>query len=330
MLDRLVVLPLLRALNRLAGDTAGRVGGGLGVLAFHLGVRRRVASAVFRTAGLAHHATRRRDLIRRSYATMGANFLELWTVGGPDGPERHIRTLAPAWHALAHRRHPGCAFLTPHLGNWDMGAAGVRQFVPRFLAYAKAQHNPAVDRLVNAQRERSGITVLLAEHGDRSSAVQVMRALRQGTPVGLMADQAPGSREGVPARFFGVATYCHGGPGFFASRARVPIIPGLCLRVHAGRSVLFMGRPLAYDSGDEAALVQASQDLLATMIAAFPGQYFWQHRRFKDLLELPPRSVEPWRRWGLRLLVEPTLAVPPQDAPAVMLDSTPRNRRAGT
>ncbi len=310
MLNRLVVLPLLRALNRLAGDTAGRVGGGLGVLAFYLGIRRRVASGVFRDAGLPHHPTRRRDLIRRSYATMGANFLELWTVGGPDGPERHIRTLAPGWHALVHRRHPGCAFLTAHLGTWDMGAAGVRQFVPRFLAYAKAQHNPAVDRLVNAQRERTGITVLLAEHGDRSSAVLVMRALRQGTPVGLMADQAPGSREGVPAWYFRVATYCHGGPGFFANRARVPIVPGLCIRVRAGRSVLFMGRPLAHDAGDEAALVQASQDLIAAMVAAFPGQYFWQHRRFKDRLVLPPRPVEPWQRWGLRLIVDPTLALP--------------------
>jgi lauroyl/myristoyl acyltransferase len=45
-------------------------------------------------------------------------------------------------------------------------------------------------------------------------------------------------------------------------------------------------------------------DRLSAIIAAFPGQYFWHHRRFKRPLELPRRAEEPWRVHGLRLLVE--------------------------
>ncbi len=306
MLNRLVVLPLLRALNRLAADTASRIGGGLGVLVFHIGIRRRVASACVATAlGLRGQA--RRAVVRRSYASMGASFLEIWTVGGVDGMERHLRFLNPAWQRLVNQRHPGCVFLTPHLGNWDLGAYSLRCFAPRVLAYAKAQHNPRVDELVNAQRARLGTEVLMAEHGDRGAAVKVMRALRDGVPVGLMADQGPGSREGVPAYFFGVPTYCHAGPGFFAKRGRVPIVPGLCVRARAGEFVVLAGRPLPAEAGDEAVLIQAAMDLLCAMIAALPGQYFWQHRRFKNRLDLPARASEPWRRWGLRLLAEPLL-----------------------
>jgi KDO2-lipid IV(A) lauroyltransferase len=304
MLNRLFVLPLLRALNLLAADTASRIGGSLGILVFHIGIRRRVASACVATA-LGLRGRTRRAVVRRSYASMGASFLELWSVGGVDGMERHLTFFAPNWQHQVLNRHPGCILLSPHLGNWDLGGNAIRRFLPRFIGYAKAQHNPQVDDLVNHQRLRAGIEVLFAEHGERATAVQALRALRLGVPLGLMADQGPGSREGEVAYFLGVPTYCHSGPGFFAKRAPAPIVPCMCLRLRAGRFAMFIGRPLFAGDYTQNQLVQAAMDLLGVMIARFPGQYFWQHRRFKNHLDLPARAVEPWRSGGLRLLAEP-------------------------
>lgn len=309
MLTRLLVLPLLHALSGLAVDTASRLGGMLGTLVFHLGVRRRVAShMIARTLRL--RGIHRRDVVRRSYASMGASFTELWTVGGVDGGERHLVCGNPAWLAQALRRHPGCVFLTPHLGNWDLGAHGLARLVPKLFAYAKAQHNELVDEATNAQRAKAGITVLLTRRGDRTTAVQVLRGLRDGCPVGLMADQAPAREEGAEAVFMGVATECHAGPAFFAKKARVPIVPGLCVRRRAGEFCLVVGRPLPHDAGDEAALTQAAMDLLAAMIGAVPGQYFWQHKRFRKRSGPSGRRVEPWRAHGLSLLKNPLEALP--------------------
>ncbi len=313
MLSQLVIVPLLRALSWLAIDTASRVGGSLGVLTFYLGVRRRVASAVMGEA-LGVRGSHRRDLVRRSYASMGASFIELWTFGGVDGGEKHVRAANPLWFQQTLSRYPGCVFLTPHLGNWELGAHGVARLVPHFMAYAKAQHNPVVDAAANAQRKFVQLDMLMTQHGDRTSAVKVMRALRSGACVGLMADQGPPPEEGARAVFMGVETYCHAGPGFFAKRTNTPIIPGLCVRVRAGEFIVFMGRPLPSSAGDESALVQASMDLLATMIAAFPGQYFWQHKRFKNHLGRAQRSVEPWKLHGFSLLGNPLQALPPSIA----------------
>jgi lauroyl/myristoyl acyltransferase len=309
MLNRWLILPLLRALSYLAVDTASRVGGSLGVLTFHLGVRRRVASdCIAQSLGI--RGPQRRAIVRRSYASMGASFIELWTIGGVDGGEKHLALPNETWLRHCMTTTPGCVFLTPHLGNWDLGAHGLARHVPRLFAYAKAQHNPAVDQAANAQRAKAGITVLLTQRGDRTTAVQVMRALRQGTPVGLMADQGPPPEQGVAAVFMGVETYCHSGPGFFAKRANAPIIPGLCVRRRAGEFALIIGRPLPASAGDEQQLVQASMDLLAAMIAAVPGQHFWQHKRFKNHLGIARRSVEPWRVHGFSLLKNPLQAVP--------------------
>ena len=310
MLTRWIMLPLLRALSWLAVDTASRLGGMLGVLVFHLGLRRGVAShCIHRTLGL--RGIQRRDVVRRSYASMGASFTELWTIGGIDGGEHHLTMGSPTWLTLMLKRHPGCVFLTPHLGNWDLGGHGIARLMPKFLAYAKAQHNELLDLATNEQRAKLGTTVLLTRRGDRTTAVQVLRGLRNGCPVGLMADQAPTRDEGTRAVFMGMETNCHAGPAFFAKKARVPIIAGFCVRRRAGEFCIVAGRPLPYDAGDEAALTQASMDLLAAMISAVPGQYFWQHKRFKKGSQPAARAVEPWKIHGLNLLAHPLEALPP-------------------
>ena len=198
------------------------------------------------------------------------------------------------------RRHPGCVFLTPHLGNWDFGAHGLARVMPKLYAYAKAQHNAALDDATNVQRAKLGITVLLTRRGDRTTAVQVLRGLRNGCPVGLMADQAPTGDEGKRAVFMGVTTDCHAGPAFFARK----------VRRRAGEFVVVAGRPLPASAGDDAQLTQASMDLLGAMIAAVPGQYFWQHKRFKKRSQPAERRVEPWKIHGLSLLRNPLEAMP--------------------
>lgn len=291
-------LLFLRLLGRLAGDTADRVGGSLGVLAWHLGVRRAHCTRLL--AGcLGLRGPARARVLRRAYATMGANFLAVWTIGGPDGPERHIRALAPRHLARLHRARragSGLVTITPHLGSWDAGALGLQAFVGPVLAYAKPQHDPAVDALLNARRSATGVAILITHRGDRTEAVRVLRALRAGGVAGLIADQRPYTEDAEPAWFLGRPAWCHPGAGFFAAKARVPAAAGCCLRERAGRFVFFLGR-------ERASLgTQAAMDLLSALIAAHPGQYFWMHHRFKVAPEgLPPRPEQPWR--DLRLVV---------------------------
>lgn len=291
---------LFSLLNRLAADTACRLGGTLGVLAWHLGLRRRIAARQLGEAtGLRGRARAR--VLRRAYASTGAQFLQVWTIGGPDGPENHVTVANPAWIATVMRRHPAAVFLTCHLGDWDMGAHAMVRHVAEVLVYAKAQHNPAMDEALNARRAAAGLRVILVRPQDRSGAVLAMKALRRKAALGLMADQRPSG--GTAAWFLGRPAWCFDGPAFFARKAGVPIVPGFALHRKAGCSVLVVGRPFA-SSGDHACDVQRCMDLITAMVLAYPGQYFWQHRRFAGPQpELPPRAttVPP----GLELLSAP-------------------------
>ena len=288
-LDRWLVLPVLGMLGLLAADTADRLGGWLGVLAFHAGLRRRQSAALMRlTLGL--RGPRRARLLRQAYASMGANFLNVWTIGGVQGPERRLRMLAPRWTARLLARHPGAVALTLHLGSWDAGALAVQALGRNVVAYAKELHSPAVDAALNARRQATGVVIHHARRGDRTEAVRILRALRGQAWLGLLADQRPISEEAEAAWLLGQPAWCHPGAAFFAGKARVPLIPMCCVRTAAGRYALFTGHPLAVTS------TQGAMDAVSALIAAVPGQYFWMHHRFKVQPQgLPPRSVEPWR-----------------------------------
>lgn len=271
---------LAGSLRRLAADTACRVGGALGVLAWRLGIRRRVVRAQL-AACLGVRGTARARLARRAYAHIGAQFLAVWTIGGVEGPERGVRVLTPRWLALLARRCPAAVFVTAHLGDWDMAAHALAHHWPRVLVYAKALHDPPLDAALNERREAAGVSVVLVRADDRSGAVQALRALRAGAALGMLADQRP--HHGREARFLGRRALCFDGPAVFARRAGVPIIPGCCLRVRAGRSVVWVGRPIPPTLPHDE-LVQRTMDALSALILAHPGQYFWHHRRFPALL----------------------------------------------
>lgn len=302
LLHRCVTVPLIRLLASVGADTADRAGGSLGVLAFHLGLRRPVVSAnLALTLGL--RGSKRRDIARRSYATMGANFFSIWTFGGPHGPQSGVRWLNPLWMTHLQRISPGRVMLSPHLGSWDVAGMASAMHSGRVLVYAKKQHDALLDRELCRARNSVGIDILLAREGGLGAALTALRALRAGRTLGLTADQSPGGKDGIPAWFLGVPTLCHGGPAVFARMANVPVVPSFCLRLAAGQYGLFLGRALPANNDDQI-MTQAGMDCTSAIIAAFPGQYFWHHRRFKRPIELARRGEEPWRTRGLRLLSE--------------------------
>ena len=292
---------LLRALQSLTSPTATRFGAWMGVIAFHLGIRRQL---VRETLGLTLHwsGPQRTRIARQAYATMGANFIEIWTAGGSDGIERHVEMANPRWTRALQAKYPGMVMATAHLGSWDAALIGSRNCFIRVLAYAKAQHNAMVDKRLNECRQISGAEILLTRQGDRTGAVTVIRALRSGGVVGLLGDQRPRQEEADAGIFLGQAAWCHPGAAFFAQRAGVVVVPAFALRVRSGLTRIYVLRPFTVAGLTPAAATQRVMDALSACIAAFPGQYFWHHRRFKSVPETVTVRADPGWRSGLSFL----------------------------
>ncbi len=184
----------------------------------------------------------------------------------------------------------GAVLLTGHFGNWELTSltAGLRGYP--ILVLARMQGLPKLNNLLNQYRESKGCQVI-----SKGMAVRTMvRALRSGKMVGILADQDAG-RRGILAPFFGRLASTAGGAIRMALEQGCPVLPAFITREDGPRHTLVVNPPLKleYPSPEESQnLDQADpklqkgvgdyMNLLEQFVRRAPEQWLWPHRRWKS------------------------------------------------
>ena len=276
---------LMLLTTRLSPSLASWVGHKLGDLAFHvIGTRKKlVMKHLDRVFGDSGDAAAARATARSVYRQLGRTAVEHARVlAGRTTDLRDRLTISGEEHVVQARSNGrGVILITGHFGYWELLGATVASLGHPITVVAKDLHNPAVDRLVRAGRERLGMRVT---NMDSAPAV-VLRALRRNECVGLLADQDAGPG-GVFVEFLGLPASTYQGPAVFALRTGAPIVPCFIVRSGPERHRVRFETPIeAVPSGDETAdiakITQAYTDVLARYVMDYPDHWFWVHRRWK-------------------------------------------------
>ena len=93
----------------------------------------------------------------------------------------------------------GLFLLTAHLGNWEYSALATAAAGFPCTVIARPLDNPLLERLLKSFRERSGNSVVYKTDAAR----EMLRVLRRGGIVGILADQHARTSDGVVVPFFG-------------------------------------------------------------------------------------------------------------------------------
>lgn len=188
----------------------------------------------------------------------------------------------------------GVILLSAHFGNWELSAYGVSRLIGRPLnVIVKHQRNPYADRLLNRIRAERGNVLIPMDRAAR----EAVRVFRGGGVLALLADQSarPGSDPFLDV--FGRPAPVYRAPAALALRFGVPIVMGLCTRRDDGRYVVDL-QTIDTDglTNDEAGILELTRRHVAVMeahIRKYPGQWVWQHRRWKHKVPAaaPSRTV---------------------------------------
>ena len=276
---------LMSMTRRLAPARASQVGDVLGALVFHVtGMRKKlVMEHLARVFGMSGDSEKLRTMSRSVYRQLGRTAVEhARLLAGRTADLRDRLDVSGEEHiARARNGGRGVILITGHFGYWELLGATVAMLGYPITVVAKKLHNPAVDRLVHAGRERLGMAVATM---DKAPAA-VYRALRRNECVGLLADQDAGAG-GVFVDFLGIRASTYQGPALFALRTGAPIVPCFIIRSGPERHRVCFETPIeAIPTGDEPAdiarITQAYTDVLARYIMDYPDHWFWVHRRWK-------------------------------------------------
>ena len=173
-----------------------------------------------------------------------------------------------------------------HFGNWEMAGQGytISSGIP-LMSVMRPFDNPKIGAYIVGRR--TGHT---HEVCDKKGAVRpLLVALKKGYSVAILADQHAGTSEGVVVNFFGHPARTHVSPALLHLKTGIPILILMPRRVSDDfRFEFIISEPITLAPSDNKeedvkTLVQRYTTEAEKIIARYPEQWMWAHRRWLDI-----------------------------------------------
>lgn len=174
-------------------------------------------------------------------------------------------------------------FSSPHLGNWEWAALATGASGLVVTIVARPLDNPLLHARLTAMREKTGCRVV----SKRDAARTLLKTLRGGGLVGILADQRARPPDGIAVPFFGRPALTTTSVARLAARTDALILPAVCLRTAPGRYRLTFSEPLDVarlppEERDVERLTTRLTALVESQIRAAPEQWLWLHDRWRS------------------------------------------------
>jgi KDO2-lipid IV(A) lauroyltransferase len=227
----------------------------------------------------------RRKLVRKVFTSLGRQFAEVcrfprYTAQNVsevviyDGFENFDR---------AFQRGKGVLFLTGHLGGWELSAFAHSLYGHPLYFVMRPLDNPYLDALVRRYRTLHGNTPILKHDPAR----ELLRAIKQGSTVGILMDTNMTPPEGVFVDFFGMPACTASGLARIALRTDAAVVPGFTLWDPVLRKYRLRFDPpvplvrTGNNEQDILANTQRFTKVIEDFVRRYPDQWLWVHRRWK-------------------------------------------------
>lgn len=269
----------------------------IALLAFDLfRIRRRVTLDNLLRAFPDESARWRRRVARRAYYNLALVGLEMLQARRMDR-ERLLEKVAihPDDREVVPQvmtEGKGAVLVGGHYGNWELMAARTAQLSQPSVVIVQDQRNPLMDRDLKETRRRLGLELVGRGVGIRG----VLKTLKGGGAVMMLADQDAGTDDPMWIDFFGRPASAYRGPAVFCVRSGAPMVGGWIHReddeylIRYQRLDLQALEGLPEDADEETkvrALSEAFLGWLEEMVRRDPTQYLWLHRRWKSQPPMP-------------------------------------------
>ena len=224
-----------------------------------------------------------RAIARGAFRNLGESLFEILSASKltPRNIDRHVRIrgLGIVDKALSQKR--GFIVLSAHFGNWELlaGWFGLKRYPVNVLA-RKLRYRK-FDQWVNSLRRKMGVNVVMRDE----SAKTILKLLREGQSIAILADQDISSIDGVFVDFFGQPAYTPAAPVILALATAVPIIPMFIVREGSGHTI-YVEEPLELEiTGNKETDIRVNTEkwskVIESYIRKYPSQWVWFHNRWK-------------------------------------------------
>lgn len=219
---------------------------------------------------------------KQSFQNLAINCLEYPKLAREKKFSRVIQCENPQAADDLYQKGQGIIFFCGHQSNWEVlfldGTSRMQG-----IAIGKPIKNKQLYKWILSIREKNGGTIITP----RNAVKEGLRALRKGVFMGIVGDQGmPDSGYSFP--FFGRRAWTSTAPALLAYKTQSPIIFAATKRVRGGYRIHYSD-PIWPDitQSIETEVVRIMDHLLTLLqesIKHAPGEWLWQHNRWKQQL----------------------------------------------
>lgn len=183
----------------------------------------------------------------------------------------------------AYRAGKGVIGFTGHIGNFELMAAYFSLRGYKLSVVGREVYDPRLDRLLVENRESVGLENIPSSVGIKP----ILKVLRAGKFLGVLADQDSSRVRGVFVNFFGRPARTPVGPTLLAYKTGSPIVPIAIVRIDSNRYKIIVRPPvdLVFSDDREKDIIDVTQrctQVLESIILEYPDQWLWMHNRWKS------------------------------------------------
>jgi KDO2-lipid IV(A) lauroyltransferase len=278
---------LLRIVCWLPHSAAMAVGRALGRVAHSVGGERR--AIVRRNIELCYpefNLDQRNDLARKHFLALGMSMIEMglsrWA---SDEHLVSMTTVEGVNHVLdAVNAGKGVILLSAHFTALEISGRVASLNLPPFDAVYRKNRKEFMTEMMRTGRERS-----VANTIEKRDIKEMVRSLRDGRIVWYAPDQSYNRKGSEVIKFFGVPSMHTTATSTLARLGNAVVVPFFPRRLENGQYHLtFLPRFENFPGDDPVADTEHYVKILEERIRLCPEQYFWIHRKFKNLPESYP------------------------------------------
>ena len=172
--------------------------------------------------------------------------------------------------------------LTPHLGCWEYAALASAPLGLRMIVISRPLDNPMLEETIRRFRERTGNVIVHKSEAAR----EILRILRRGGIVGILADQRARKPDAVVVPFFGRPAATTSALARILDRTEALVVPAACVRIGPGRwhyafhPALDVRRMDAAERRPESLTARLNL-VMESLIRRHPEQWLWLHNRWR-------------------------------------------------
>lgn len=184
----------------------------------------------------------------------------------------------------------GVILLTGHIGAWELSVFAHSIYGHPMSFLARRVDNPLVERLAESYRTRFGNRSI----DKKNSVREVLKTLKSGGVVGILADLNASREEGVFCDFFGVPACTTAGVATLALRTGAVVLPGYIVwdekaeihRLHFEPPI----ETVLTGNREEDVQINTARytQAIESIVRRYPDQWLWIHRRWRTRPEGEP------------------------------------------